>query len=77
MIQKFIPGKQVTLCHLISHPDPELYRKLGAIDINSGALGILTITPSKGAIIGTAIDTPGEYLEGRWYWNRLINSIWR
>ncbi|MDR1351890.1 MAG: EutP/PduV family microcompartment system protein [Treponema sp.] len=24
--------------------------------------------------IGAAIDTPGEYLEGRWYWNRLINS---
>jgi ethanolamine utilization protein EutP len=23
--------------------------------------------------IGAAIDTPGEYLEGRWYWNRLIN----
>jgi ethanolamine utilization protein EutP len=22
--------------------------------------------------IGEAIDTPGEYLEGRWYWNRLI-----
>jgi ethanolamine utilization protein EutP len=22
--------------------------------------------------IGMAIDTPGEYLEGRWYWNRLI-----
>jgi ethanolamine utilization protein EutP len=24
--------------------------------------------------IGAAIDTPGEYLEGRWYWNRLIIS---
>ncbi|MDR2342979.1 MAG: EutP/PduV family microcompartment system protein [Spirochaetaceae bacterium] len=24
--------------------------------------------------IGAAIDTPGEYLEGRWYWNRLISS---
>ncbi|MDR2786314.1 MAG: EutP/PduV family microcompartment system protein [Treponema sp.] len=24
--------------------------------------------------IGAAIDTPGEYLEGRWYWNRLITS---
>lgn len=23
--------------------------------------------------IGAAIDTPGEYLEGRWYWNRLIS----
>ena len=24
--------------------------------------------------IGAVIDTPGEYLEGRWYWNRLISG---
>jgi ethanolamine utilization protein EutS len=57
IIQEFVPGKQVTLCHLISNPDPDLYKKLGAIDISSGALGILTITPSEGAIIGADVAT--------------------
>jgi ethanolamine utilization protein EutP len=36
--------------------------------------GIPLITHKTQTIIqiGAAIDTPGEYLEGRWYWNRLI-----
>ena len=52
IIQVFVPGKQVTLAHIIANPDPGLYRKLGAVGEHSGALGIMTITPSEGAIIG-------------------------
>ena len=52
IIQEFVPGKQVTLAHLIANPDPDLYKKLGVIGETSGALGIMTITPSEAAIIG-------------------------
>lgn len=57
IIQEFVPGKQVTLAHLIANPEPELYKKLGVIGNSSGTLGILTITPSEGAIIGADVAT--------------------
>jgi ethanolamine utilization protein EutS len=44
-IQEYVPGKQVTLAHLIAHPVGDLYRKLG-VDAG-GAIGILTLTPGK------------------------------
>ena len=55
IIQEFVPGKQVTLAHVISHPDESLYKKMGVIGETSGALGIMTITPSEGAIIGADV----------------------
>ncbi|MEA4911764.1 MAG: BMC domain-containing protein [Oscillospiraceae bacterium] len=57
IIQEYVPGKQVTMAHLIANPDPSLYKKLGVISDNRGALGILTITPSEAAIIGADIAT--------------------
>lgn len=57
IIQEFVPGKQVTLAHLIANPNPDIYKKLGVIGDHFGALGILTITPSEGAIIGADIAT--------------------
>lgn len=54
IIQEYVPGKQVTLCHLISKPDKELYSKLGLMDAK-GSVGILTITPGEGAIIGADV----------------------
>ena len=29
VIQEYVPGKQVTLAHVIANPDPMLYTKLG------------------------------------------------
>ena len=55
VIQEYVPGKQVTLAHLISTPAPGLYKKLGAVDTETGALGVMTITPSEGAIIGADV----------------------
>ena len=55
IIQAFVPGKQVTLAHVISNPDESLYKKMGVIGETSGALGIMTITPSEGAIIGADV----------------------
>lgn len=47
VIQESVPGKQVTLAHVIAHPDADLYKKLGVLEPDAGALGILTITPHR------------------------------
>lgn len=57
IIQEFVPGKQVTLAHIIANPDPDLYKKLGVVGEYAGALGIMTITPSEGAIIAADVAT--------------------
>lgn len=57
-IQEFVPGKQVTLAHLISNPKPAIYKKLGLASEGRDAIGIMTITPSEGAII--AADTASK-----------------
>ena len=54
IIQEFVPGKQVTLAHVIAHPVEELYGKLGLFD-TGGAIGIFTITPSEGAMIAADV----------------------
>lgn len=54
-IQEYVPGKQITLCHLIAKPDADVYKKLGLDDEAGRAIGILTITPAEASII--AADT--------------------
>ena len=49
IVQESVPGKQVTLCHLIASPDAALSAKLG-LD-GPGAIGIMTITPYEASII--------------------------
>lgn len=55
IIQEFVPGKQVTLAHVIASPEPDLYVKLGLDPATRGALGILTLTPSESAIIAADV----------------------
>lgn len=54
IVQEFVPGKQVTLAHVIAHPVESLYAKMGLIDAE-GAIGIFTITPSEAAIIAADV----------------------
>ena len=63
IIQEFVPGKQVTLAHIIANPNPDIYKKLGVIGDHFGALGIMTITPSEGAIIGADVATKAANVE--------------
>lgn len=63
IIQEFVPGKQVTMAHLIANPDDDLYKKLGVVSKKRGALGILTITPSEAAIIGADAATKAADVE--------------
>ena len=53
IIQEIVPGKQITLAHIIANPDEVLYYKLGLdpAEEHSGAIGILTLSPSETAII--------------------------
>lgn len=57
IIQEFVPGKQVTLAHVIANPTEDIYKKLGLALETTGAIGILTITPSEGAIIAADIGS--------------------
>lgn len=56
VIQEYVPGKQVTLAHLIAKPNKDIYHKLG-LDDSGNAIGILTITPSEASIIASDIAT--------------------
>lgn len=57
MIQEYVPGKQVTIAHIIANPVKELYEKLGLVDVDGNAIGILTLTPSEVSIIAVDIAT--------------------
>ena len=60
IIQELVPGKQITLAHVIASPDPILYTKLGLnpeIDFGRSAIGILTMSPAETAIIAADIAT--------------------
>ena len=48
IIQETVPGRQVTLAHVIPNPVDDLYSKLGIMDVY-GAIGIFTIVASKAA----------------------------
>lgn len=56
-IQEYVPGKQVTLAHVIANPKHDVYVKLGLEDDCNDAIGILTITPSEASIISADVGT--------------------
>ncbi|QJA08823.1 BMC domain-containing protein [Romboutsia sp. CE17] len=55
LIQESVPGKQVTIAHIIANPREELYQKVGLAVKNRGSIGILNITPGETAIIAANI----------------------
>lgn len=61
IIQESVPGKQVTISHVIASPMPDIYERLG-ID-EKGAIGILTLTPYETAIIAADIATKAADVE--------------
>ena len=66
VVQEQVPGKQVTIAHLIASPDPALYNKL-ELDPNGkydkAAIGILTVSPSVTAIIAADLATKAAGVE--------------
>ena len=61
VIQESVPGKQVTLAHVIASPVDDIYERLGVEA--KGALGILTLTPYETAIIAADIATKTASVE--------------
>lgn len=61
VIQEHVPGRQITLAHLIASPHRDICVQLGLGDVSGvaagAALGILTITPNEGVIIAADIAT--------------------
>ena len=55
IIQEFVPGKQVTLAHVIAAPESDIYQRLGLE--KKGAIGIVTLTPGESSIIAADIAT--------------------
>ncbi len=59
IIQEFVPGKQITLCHIIANPGEVLYTKLGLdpqADYTRSAIGVLTVIPYESAVIAADIS---------------------
>ena len=55
VIEESVPGKQVTMAHVVASPVSDIYDRLG-ID-EAGAIGILAISPYETAIIAADIAT--------------------
>lgn len=54
IVQELVPGKQISLAHIIASPDKVLYEKLGlnpSVDYTKSAIGIVTVSPAETAII--------------------------
>lgn len=66
IVQELVPGKQITLAHVIANPDEILYKKLGLnpdIDYSKSAIGIITMSPAETAIIASDIATKASGVE--------------
>ena len=63
MIQEYVPGKQLTLAHLIANPQDAICQSLGLDEEVTGAIGILTITPGEAAIIAADVATKAADIE--------------
>ncbi|MBS5305883.1 BMC domain-containing protein [Clostridium tertium] len=66
IIQEIVPGKQITLAHIIANPDKVLYQKLGLdpkVDYTKSAIGIVTMSPAETAIIAGDISLKAAGIE--------------
>lgn len=53
IVQESVPGKQVTIAHVIASPGPEIHERIG---VPAGeSIGILTLTPAETAIIAADV----------------------
>ena len=67
IIQETVPGKQITLAHIIGGPRPIVYKKLGLnpdVDYDKSAIGIINMTPPESAVIASdiAVKSGNVYL---------------
>ena len=66
IIQELVPGKQISLAHVIANPTPVLYEKLGlnpASICSSPAIGIMTVSPAETAVICADLATKAAVVD--------------
>ncbi len=66
IIQESVPGKQITMAHIIASPDEIIYKKLGldpSVDYHRSAIGVLTMSPSETAIIAADLAMKAAAIE--------------
>lgn len=66
IVQELVPGRQVTLAHMIANPDKILYEKLGldpSVDYARSAIGVMTVSPAETAIIMADIAVKSSGVE--------------
>lgn len=66
IVQELVPGRQITLAHIIANPDPILYEKLGLdprIEYTKSAIGVMTVSPAETAIILADIAVKSSGIE--------------
>ncbi len=63
VIQEYVPGKQITLAHVIASPHRGINLKLGLEEGHGDSMGVLTITPSESVIIAADIATKSGLVE--------------
>ena len=66
IIQELVPGKEITIAHLIANPDADLYVKLGLnpkIDYAKSAIGLMTISPAETAVIAADVAMKAAGIE--------------
>lgn len=63
VIQEYVPGRQLTLAHIIANPQKDLAKKIGLSNNEVNAIGILTITPGEAAIIAADLTTKSANIE--------------
>ena len=66
IVQELVPGKQISIAHIIANPEKVLYKKLGLdpnIDYAKSAIGVVTISPAETAIIIADIATKASGAE--------------
>lgn len=51
IVQELVPGKQITLAHIIANPDQSFYAAAGLNGAQSGAIGIVNASPAEFALI--------------------------
>ena len=66
IVQELVPGRQITIAHIIANPDPILYQKMGLdpkLDYTHAAIGVMTISPAETAVIAADIAMKSSNVE--------------
>ena len=77
IVQESVPGKEVTLAHIIASPDEVIYQKLGLdpnVDYHQAAIAVLAICPCETTVIAGDIALKTSKIE-IWFLDRFSGTL--